>query len=245
MLNRDCLAWGQSENIIRDLTAYALVRKGEIGADKVFDFSIGNPSVPTPPELTAALRELLEGDPVALHSYTPAAGFMSLRQAIADDLNARYPGVNVQGSGVYVTCGASAGLAICMRALLQPGEKVLAFAPFFPEYPVFAEAAGGELVTIPPAAGLQPDLDALAAALDERTAAVIVNTPNNPSGVVLSDESLTRLCGLLREAERRFGRTIYLVSDEPYRELVYDGEPVPGPIAYYDDTVLCYSFSKS
>jgi len=244
MFPEKSLAWGQSKSGIRELAAYGAARKAEIGADKVFDFSIGNPSVPAPASVHEALRALLEGDSVTLHGYTAAPGLMSFRQAIADDLNARYD-AKLRADMVYVTCGAAAGLAICTHGLLCPGEKALAFAPFFPEYRIFTEAAGAELVTVPPAEGLQPDLDALERLLDESCAMVIVNTPNNPSGVVLSDESLARLGKILRDAEARFGHPIYLVSDEPYRELVYDGNPVPCVLHYYDDTILCYSFSKS
>ncbi len=244
MLPKKYLAWGQSKSEIRELAAYGAARKAQIGADNVFDFSIGNPSVPAPACVNEAIAELLKGDSVQLHSYTPAAGLMSFRKAIADDLNTRYQ-AGVSADFIYVTCGAAAGLAICMHGLVNPGEKVIAFAPFFPEYRIFAEAAGGELVTVPPTETLQPDLDALAQCLDGETAAVIVNTPNNPSGVILSAESLTRLGDILRAAEEKYGRTIYLVSDEPYRELVYDGTAVPCPLHFYDDTILCYSFSKS
>ena len=244
MVSKENLAWGRSDNIIRVLTAYALARKAEIGADKVFDFSIGSPSVPAPAALDAALARLLQGDSVELHAYTAAPGLMSFRRAIAADLNRRFD-AGVETEGVFVTCGASAGLSICAHALMNPGDKAVAFAPFFPEYQVFAESAGGQLVSVPPAAGLQPDLDALEQCLDEKTVLVIINTPNNPSGVVLSAESLARLSEILRAAEKTFGHPIYLVSDEPYRELVYDGTPVPCPLRFYDDTILCYSFSKS
>ena len=244
MVSEKSLAWGRSDNVIRVLTAYGLVRKAEIGADNVFDFSIGNPSVPAPPSVDAAFARLLQGDSVELHGYTAAPGLMSFRKAIAADLNRRYD-VGAEADMVFVTCGASAGLSICAHALMNPGDKVVAFAPFFPEYQVFAERAGGELVNVPPAAGLQPDLDALVQCLDEKVTMVIINTPNNPSGVILSAESLTKLSDILRAAEEKYGHPIYLISDEPYRDLVYDGTPVPCPLHFYDDTILCYSFSKS
>ena len=244
MVSEKSLAWGRSDNVIRVLTAYGLARKAEIGADKVFDFSIGNPSVPAPPAVDAAFARLLQGDSVELHGYTAAPGLMSFRKAIAADLNRRYD-VGAEAELVFVTCGASAGLSICAHALMNPGDKVVAFAPFFPEYQVFAERAGGELVNVPPAAGLQPDLDALVQCLDEKVTMVIINTPNNPSGVILSAESLTKLSDILRAAEEKYGHPIYLISDEPYRDLVYDGTPVPCPLHFYDDTILCYSFSKS
>ena len=169
---------------------------------------------------------------------------MSFRKAIAADLNRRYD-VGAEANLVFVTCGAAGGLAICAHALMNPGDKAVSFAPFFPEYRVYVERAGGEFISVPPAAGLQPDLDALEQCLDEKVTMVIINTPNNPSGVILSAESLTRLADILRAAEEKYGHPIYLVSDEPYRELVYDGAPVPCPLHFYDDTILCYSFSKS
>ena len=245
MLPEKCLALGRSKNCIRVLAAYGAARKAAIGADKVFDFSLGNPSIPAPPQVDDAIRELLQNcESIALHGYTPAAGLPSLRAAIAEDLRTRL-GAPVSADGVYVCCGAAAGLIACCRGLLCPGEEALTFAPFFTEYRVFVEAAGGTLTVIPPAAGLQPDLDALERGIGEKTKLLIVNTPNNPSGVVLSAESLTRIGEILRAAERRFGHPIYLVSDEPYRELVYDGALPPSVLRFYDDAILCYSFSKS
>ena len=244
MLPEKILAFGISKSCIRELFAYGAKRKAEIGADKVFDFSLGNPSVPAPPCVEEAIRELLSLDSTSLHGYTPATGLPSLRRTIAADLQKRF-GLPAREDLIYVTCGAAAGLAICMHALLLPGEEVIAFAPFFPEYRMFTEGVGGKLVVVPPAAGLQPDLDALAASLTEKTKVVIVNTPNNPSGVVLSEECLKKLCGILHEAELRFGHPIYLVSDEPYRELVYDGQPVPCVLHFYDNAILDYSYSKS
>ena len=243
MLPEKSLNWGRSESCIRALAAYGAVRKAEIGAENVFDFSIGNPSVPAPDCVRAAFLEALEMDAVELHGYTPAPGLMSLRKAIAEDLRGR--GAPCSAEMVYVTSGASSGLAACTHGLLLPGEEVVTFAPFFPEYTVFTEAAGGKLVSVLPDEKLMPDMDAFKKALCEKTKAVIINSPNNPSGVVLSSEKLGQLCDILRAAEAEFGHTIYLISDEPYRELVYDGGTVPCPLCYYDDTILCYSFSKS
>ena len=243
MLPENSLKWGRSDNIIRELSAYGAARKAEIGAENVFDFSIGNPSVPAPDCVKQAILEAMEPDTAELHAYTPAPGLMSLRRAIADDLCER--GADVSPELVYVTCGASAGLAVSMRALLLPGEQVITFAPFFPEYSVFAEAAGGQLIALPPDEKLQPDVRALKAALNPLTKAILINSPNNPSGVIISPDKLRELCDILRAAEAEFGHTIYLVSDEPYRELVYDGEEVPCPLCYYDNSILCYSFSKS
>lgn len=244
MLPADSLAWGQSKSCIRELAAYGSARKAQIGAENVFDFSIGNPSVPAPDCVDAALRELIAGDSLALHGYTPAAGLPSLRKAIAEDLNRRYD-AGVESGMIYVTCGAAAGLAACAHGLLRRGEEAIAFAPFFPEYRVFVEGAGGRLVTVPPTEALLPDLDAFEQALTAQTAFVIVNTPNNPSGVILTAACLQQLAEILEAAQCRFGHPIYLVSDEPYRELVYDGQPVPCVTRFYANSIICYSFSKS
>ena len=244
MLPEKSLAWGRSKSCIRELAAYGAMRKAEIGADNVFDFSIGNPSVPSPKCVDEAIKEVLLTDSVALHGYTPATGLMSFRRAIAEDLNTRC-GAAVSPDMIYVTCGAAAGLAACMHGLLLPGEEAIAFAPFFPEYRVFVEGAGGVLVTAPPTGTLQPDFEAFEKLISEKTKLVIVNTPNNPSGVILSAESLETLGRILCQAEERFGRPIYLISDEPYRELVYDAAAVPCVLNYYHDAIICYSFSKS
>ncbi len=244
-LNAQSLAWGRTENNIRALAGYAAARKAEIGPEKVFDFSIGNPSVPPPACVEEAFRAVLaETDPVALHAYTPAPGLPSLRRAIARQLNER-SAASFDWAQVYVTMGASAGLAAFCRAVLLPGEKAVAFAPYFMEYRVFAEAAGGSLVTVPPRADMQPDLGALASVLDDRVKLVILNSPNNPSGAVLTEESLRSVCALLAEAERRYGHPVWLLSDEPYRELLFDGRRPLCAADYYDDTVICYSYSKS
>lgn len=245
MLPSKTLAWGQSRSCIRELFEYGLARKSQIGEDKVFDFSLGNPNIPAPDCVNEAIGELLKGDSVALHGYTSAPGRPSLRRAIAEDMNRRF-GTSLDMSHIYVTCGAAAGLAAALRGLLLPGSEVIAFAPFFPEYRVFAEAAGGELVVVPPTAGsFQIDLEAFAEAITERTAVVIVNSPNNPSGVVLSEESLRGLASVLQNAEKKYAHPIWLLCDEPYRELVYDGVNVPCMMNYYDNTLVCYSFSKS
>ena len=244
MLPADCLALGRSKNCMRELAAYGNARKAEIGAENVFDFSLGNPSVPAPKCVEDAIRDLLSLDSMSLHGYTPAAGLPSFRKAIAEDLNRRYD-AGVSPDMVFVTCGAAPGLMACCRGLMCPGEEAIAFAPFFTEYRVFVEAVGGVLVTVPPTETMLPDLDAFERALTEKTALVIVNTPNNPSGVILTAEFLTEMGAILERAQERFGHPIYLVSDEPYRELVYDGQTVPCVLNYFDNSVMCYSFSKS
>ena len=245
MLPEKPLTWGRARSCIRELAEYGWKRREEIGAENVFDFSLGNPSIPAPEGVNAAIAELIQGDSVALHGYTTAAGVLSLRRRIAEDLNRRFD-VDVKPERIYVTCGAAAGLAVSLRATLLPGDEVVALAPFFPEYRVFVEASGGTLVTVQPRAeDFQLDLDAFTAALTDKTKAVIINSPNNPSGVVLNAESLLGLTGALRRHEERVGHPVWLICDEPYRELVYDGAEVPCVFNYYDDAILCYSFSKS
>ena len=238
------LAWGRAKSCIRTLAAYGTVRKAEIGAENVFDFSLGNPSIPAPDCVNEAIAELIKGDSVELHGYTPANGLPSLRQALADDLNGRF-GLGLTADNFYITCGAASSLSISLRAVLLPGEEVVVPAPHFPEYRVFTEANGGKLVTVQPRDDLQIDLDALEAALNENTKAVIINSPNNPSGIIYDEENLKGLADVLRRHEEKLGRPVFLIIDEPYRELVYDGFKVPCPLVYYDDAILCYSFSKS
>ena len=245
MYNQNAYALGANRSCIRDLFEYGQGRAAIVGPENVFDYSLGNPSIPAPACVNEAIAELLMGDSVTLHGYTSAVGLASLREAIAKDMNARYD-AGIDANLIYVTCGAAAGLASALKGMLLPGEKVVAFAPFFPEYRVFTEGAGGELVSVPPREeDFQIDFEALEKALDEKVKAIIVNSPNNPSGVVFSDETVAKLADTLRAAEEKFGHTIYLIADEPYRELVYDGVEVPCLTRYYDDTVICYSWSKS
>lgn len=245
MLNENSLRWGRSKSCIRELAAYGAARKAEIGADKVYDFSIGSPSVPAPQIVTDTLAELVrDTDAVALHDYTPAVGLPATRRAIAEDLNSRY-GANISPDMIYVCCGASAGLISCCRAMLCEGDEAVVLAPFFPEYRVYIESCGAKLVSVLPTADMQPDIDALERAVSEKTKLVIINTPNNPTGVILSAESLSRVSSILRAAEEKYGHSIYLISDEPYRELLFDGSKPHCVTKFYDDSVICYSFSKS
>ena len=243
-LPENTLAWGRARSCIRTLAEFGAVRKAEIGAENVFDFSLGNPSIPAPACVNEAIAELIRGDSVALHGYTTAAGLVSLRKKLSDELNSRF-GLALTPDHLYVTCGAAASLTITLRAILLPGDEVIAPAPFFPEYRVFTEAAGGVLVPVAPRDDLQIDLPALEAALTPHTKAVIINSPNNPSGVVFDEENLKGLADILRRHEETTGERVFLISDEPYRELVYDGVSVPCALTLYDDAIMCYSFSKS
>ena len=243
MISDETLCWGTEKSCIREIFEYGLRRKAELGEDKVFDFSLGNPSVPAPPEVRAAILRALD-DPT-VHGYTVAPGRVSLREKIAGELNGRC-GSRLGPEDIYVTCGAAAALASAMKGLTRPGEEVVALAPYFPEYAVFARGAGARFLSCPlRSADLQLDPAALEGVLTEKTAVVLVNSPNNPSGAVLNAESLGTLAEVMERAERRFGHPIYLVSDEPYRELVYEGATAESPLRYYDDTIVCYSWSKS
>ncbi len=237
---------GEKRSVIRELFEYGNKRKAEIGPENVFDFSIGNPSVPAPKEFSDELcRILAEESPLALHSYTSAPGDLSARKSVADDLNERF-GTSFGPENLYLTCGAAASLTISLSAVVGDGEEVILFAPFFPEYTVFVETAGGKPVTVPCRwPDFQIDFEKLSEVLNEKTAAVIINSPNNPSGAVFSEDSIKKLSSILSEAEEKFGRKIYLISDEPYRELVYGKTEVPFVTKYYNDTIICYSWSKS
>lgn len=243
MLPEQMLAWGYTRNCIREVMEYGTIRKQEIGAENVYDYSIGNPSIPAPDCVNEAIADLIKGDSVALHGYTTAAGLPSVRDAIAKNLNDTYD-LGLTGDLFYITCGCASSIAIALRAVLFPGDEVLVNAPFFPEYRVFTEASRGVVRVVPPRDDFQIDFDALKAALGPKTKAVIINSPNNPSGMVYSEETLKELAAILREHEKAIGETVYLITDEPYRELVYDMDKTPNAMCYYDDTFICYSFSK-
>ena len=231
--------------MIRELFEYGKKRKAEIGEENVFDFSLGNPSVPAPDEVRGELVKLItQTDPVALHGYTSAQGDFSVRKAVADDLNARFK-TELNADCIYMTCGAAASLCITLNALLNAGDEVITFAPFFPEYAVFTAHAGGVLKAVESGENFQPDIEKFKAALTEKTKAVIINSPNNPSGVVYGEKTVKNLCAALKEHEKMTGKKVYLISDEPYRELVFDGIYVPFIMNFYPDSVVCYSFSKS
>ncbi len=246
MINEKMRALGAKRSVIRELFEYGKKRKSEIGEENVFDFSLGNPSVPAPRELNEALAELIakEGDR-ALHAYTSAQGDLGVRRAIADFIN-KTEYTTVDADCLYMTVGAAAALTSSLSALVCEGEEVIIPAPYFPEYKVFAERGGAVIREVKTEDGsFQLDISEIEAAINERTAAVIINSPNNPTGVVFSEESLRQLAALLKNKEAELGKTIYIISDEPYRELVYDGEKPPFIPSLYNNTVICYSYSKS
>ncbi len=246
MISEKMLALGKKSSAIREIFEYGRKRKAEIGEENVFDFSLGNPSVPAPPAVNDTLKKLIDGeDPVMLHGYTSAPGDPCVRAAVAAYLAETY-GTDDTADNIYMTVGAAASLTITLGAIVCDGDEVIALAPYFPEYRVFAENAGAKLTEVSCRQGdFQPDIAALALAVNEHTKAVIINSPNNPTGAVFTEESIKALADLLSAKEKEYGHPIYIISDEPYRELVYGGVTVPYTANYYDNTVSCYSFSKS
>ncbi len=246
MISSKMLELGKKSSVIREIFEYGKKRKEEIGCENVFDFSLGNPSVPAPQKVTDVMNKLISTVPAeVLHGYTSGPGDMNLRSTIAENIKEKYS-VDASFNNVYITCGAAASLTITLNALSEDGDEVIAFAPFFPEYRVFAENAGFKFVTVScKTADLQIDFDALENAITEKTKAVIINSPNNPSGVIVPESDIIKLCELLNKKQAQYQKEIFIISDEPYRELVFTGEKVPYIPAYYDNTVVCYSWSKA
>ena len=246
MIPERLVTWGSSGCSIREIAAYGEQRAAIVGPENVYNFTIGSPSIAPPPCVRQAIDRLMDTmPPTALHAYAPAQGLADVRRKMADYLNRTFS-MDYRPQDVYMTDGASAALSILAHALLSPGDEAITLAPFFSEYRVFVEDAGGVLRVVPGLPGtFQPDLPAIEAAINEKTAVFLLNSPNNPSGVVLSRENLTDLCALLERKQREYGHPIYIVADEPYRELVYGGTEVAFLPAMYANTVYCYSFSKS
>lgn len=245
MINETAYALGANRSCIRDLFEYGCKRAAVVGRENVYDYSLGNPSIPAPAGVEQAIRDILsDTDSLAIHGYTSAVGDYAARKAVADDLNARYA-AGVRPENLFLGCGAAPELCAVFRALAFPGAEILAIAPYFPEYKPFAESAGCSFRVVPPdVPGFQIDLGAVAEMLSPNTAAVIVNSPNNPSGVVYTRQTLEALAELLTRKGEEFGHPIYIVADEPYRELAY-GVEVPFIPNIYPHTVVCYSYSKS
>ncbi len=244
-LNEKSVAYGAQKSSIREISAYAGERKAQIGAENVFDFSLGNPSIPAPDAVRASIEKSLTLPATQLHGYTPASGLPAAREAVAASLRRRFGEGAACAGDLYLTCGAAASLSISFHAVVNAGDEVIVIAPYFPEYRVWIETAGATCVEVlADAATFQVDVDAVAAAVTPRTKAVVINSPNNPVGSVYSRANLEVLAGALHEAEERLGTTIYLVADEPYREITYGAE-VPWVPSVYDRTIVCYSYSKS
>lgn len=246
MLNETAYTLGSNRSCIRELFEYGRKQAAIVGPENVFDYSLGNPSIPSPPEVNQAIRDILgDTDSLALHGYTSAVGDLETRKAISDDLNRRYS-AQTQPEDFFLGCGAAPELVSVFRALAVPGGEILAIAPYFPEYKPFAEESGLIFRVVPPdLPDFQINLTAVEAMLTPHTQALILNSPNNPSGVVYTRQTLQALAELLEKKAAQFGHPIYLISDEPYRELVYGGVEVPFVPQIYRDTVICYSYSKS
>ena len=245
MLNQTAYSLGANRSCIRDLFEYGRARAAVVGEENVFDYSLGNPSIPSPAAVDEAVRQILLDTPtLQVHGYTSAVGDAATRQAIADDLNRRYD-AGCRGENFFLGCGAAPELVAVFTALAVPEGELLAIAPYFPEYKPFAQAAGLNFRVVPPdVPDFQIKLDAVEAMLTPHTQAVLINTPNNPSGVVYTQKTLEALGALLNQKSREYGHPIYLISDEPYRELAY-GVEVPFVPLIYPNTVVCYSYSKS
>ncbi len=246
MISEKMMQLGKKSSIIREIFEYGKKRKAEIGAENVFDFSLGNPSVPAPQKVTDVMTKLMNEVPAeVLHGYTSGPGDMNVRTAIAEYIKNKF-GVDANAGLIYMTCGAAASLTITLNAITEPGDEVIAFAPFFPEYRVFAEQAGAKFVTVScKQEDLQIDFDALEKAINKNTKAIIINSPNNPSGVIVPEKDIIKLTDFLKEKQKEYNKEIFLISDEPYRELVFTGEKVPYIPCYYENSFVCYSYSKA
>ncbi len=244
MINEKMHGLGAEPSAIRELFAYGMARAAEVGAENVFDFSIGNPSVPAPPKVRETILALMEEDPVSLHGYTPASGDPAVREVVARHIRERY-GVEATPGQLYLTAGAAAAIAISLSAVTHPGDEVIVISPFFPEYSTWIGLCGCERVEVPASVpDFQVDVDAVAAAIGPKTSAIIINSPNNPVGAVYTRQNLEALAAMLSAKEAELGRPLYLISDEPYREITYGAE-VPYVPCLYPRTIVCTSYSKS
>ncbi len=248
MISEKNYGLGSARSAIRELFEYGKKQASLIGAENVYDFSLGNPSVPSPKEVTDAFADIItECDPVSIHGYTSAQGSVEVRTAVANNIKRRF-GFDASPDSIYMTCGAAAALCCSFRALADDDgtSEIVAIAPYFPEYKVFVEGAGAKLCVVPAdTKAFQIDFDALEAAITQNTVGVIINSPNNPSGVIYSRKTIEKLATLLERKSAEYGHSIYIISDEPYRELVYTDAEVPYVPCIYKNTIVCYSYSKS
>lgn len=234
------------KSVIREICVRADARAKEIGADKVFNYSLGNPSVPVPERFNEVLKEIIDTkDPLVLHGYSESHGIYEVRETIAASLKRRF-GIDYTADHIFMASGAAGAIAHAARAVTKPGDEMITFAPFFPEYNPYIRETGVELKIVPAdTKGFQINFDAFEKLLNPKTNAVLINTPNNPTGVVYSKETIEKLSDILREKEKEYGHEIFIISDEPYREIVFSGVDAPVVSQYYDNTLVCYSFSKS
>lgn len=246
MLTQTYLAMLDGKSVIRELSEWATVRGAKIGYDNVFDYSLGNPSVPCPVHFTETAIHLLKTSaPLALHGYSPTLSLPGVRAKVAASLEKRF-GIQYTAAHIFMTAGAAGALAHALRCVAAPGQEILTFAPFFPEYKPYVEGAGLTLKVVPPRCeDFQIDFAAFDAMLNENTAAVLLNSPNNPSGAAYSAETLRALADRLTAAGKKYGHHLFIISDEPYREIAFGGKTIPAPAQFYADTITCYSFSKS
>ena len=246
MINQQYKKMLEGKSVIRELSEFAAARGGEIGYENVFDYSLGNPSVPVPERFAEVMRGLLGSrSSMELHGYSPSLGIASVKERIAASLNERF-GMNYTANHIFPTSGAAGALAHAIRCVSEPGDEILTFAPYFPEYNPYVNMTGAVLRAVPAdTESFQINFDRLEEMLSGRTAAVLLNTPNNPSGAVYSAQTLTRLGELLRKKQEQYGHDIFILSDEPYREIVFDNVKAPYVSKFYDNTLSCYSYSKS
>jgi len=246
VVNKKMHELGTKKSTIRAIFEFGRQRAAEVGEENVFDFSLGNPNVPTPDFVReAAIDILAHEEPDKVHGYTIAPGLPQVRDTLAESINRRF-GTHFSGKNLFMTAGAAAACTICFKALCEAGDEFITFAPFFPEYRVFVESVGGKLVMVPAQTkDFQIDFAAFETCLTEHTKAVIVNSPNNPSGAVYSEETIKKLAEILRAKEKEYGHAIFIIADEPYREIAFEGYNVPYIPQYYRDTLVCYSYSKS
>ncbi|MEE3357788.1 MAG: pyridoxal phosphate-dependent aminotransferase [Lachnospiraceae bacterium] len=246
MINKYYKSMLQGKSIIRELSEYATARGQEIGYENVFDYSLGNPSVPCPETYTKTVIDLYQKeDPVAIHGYSPSLGNNQVRRQVAESLSRRFH-IPYETKHIFMTAGAQSAVAHSLRAVTEPGDEVIVFAPFFPEYGPYIKATGASMRVVPAnTENFQVDFEAFQEMMNPRVQAVLINSPNNPSGVALSKETLEKLADYLRQKQEEYGHDIFLISDEPYREIVFDHGEIPYPSQFYDNTLSCYSFSKS
>lgn len=246
MINEQYKKMLEGKSVIRELSEFATARGKEIGYENVFDYSLGNPSVPVPEKFTDVMIDLLKTkSSIELHGYSPSLGIASVKEAIADSLNRRF-GMDYTGNHIFPTTGAAGAVAHAVRCVTCPGDEVLTFAPYFPEYNFYINMSGAVLKVVPAdTEDFQINFEKLEEMLNKKTAALLINTPNNPSGAVYSGATLTRLSELLMRKQKEYGHDIFIISDEPYREIVFDGIEAPYVSKFYDNTLSCYSYSKS
>ena len=246
MINATYKKMLEGKSIIRELSEYATARGKEIGYENVFDYSLGNPSVPCPEGYTDTVISMYQKqDPMSIHGYSPSLGIEDVRAAVADSLKSRFD-VPYEAKHIFMAIGAAGALAHAFRLVTEPGDEIIVFAPFFPEYTEYIGRTGAVMKVVPPSTkDFQINFDAFVDIINEKTMAVLINTPNNPTGIVYSEETIKRLADILNDKQAEYGHDIFLISDEPYREIVFDGKECPYPAKYYYNTLTCYSFSKS